>query len=567
MSNLKNLFLTILLSTVVLISWQYFYENPRKQEAFKIAKAKEDTRILKEQEESKLVESNLYKAQQQDNEIEAGFVNVKTDKLEGIISLKGLRFKNTYLVKYYETINPGSKNVSVFTDEKDGVYFSEFGWLTDDNTMQMPNSDTIWQTDNNTLTVDSPIRLTWKNEQGVTFCVDLAVDTEYLFTIKQTIINNSSNTIKILPYALIHKSLQEITKPFMILHEGLIGVFNGILKEVTYEDALKEKVEKFDSSPRGWIGIADKYWLTSLVPDLKHNFKARFTGKKDASNSSFQVDYTGEQYTLNVNEQINSTSYLFVGPKLYSILDNYESKLGIKLFDRAIDYGWFYFLTKPLFKLLSYLNSICGNYGVAILLMTLIVKVALFPIANKSFKSMNKMKQLNPELTRLKDLYPNDKIKLNQEIMELYKREKVNPLSGCLPILIQIPVFFSLYKVIFISIEMRQAPFFGWIKDLSVPDPTSFMNLFGLLPWEAPDLLHIGILPIIMGITMFLQQRMNPEPADPVQAKIMKFLPLVFIFIFYTFPSGLMIYWSFSNILSIIQQWLIKRTSERTESK
>ena len=381
-----------------------------------------------------------------------------------------------------------------------------------------------------------------------------------MFTISQTVENNSQNSINLSNYGRIYKATAE-QKQFAILHEGAIGVFSKVLKESTYEDLSKIRQEIFNNTPGSWAGITQKYWLSALMPDSNIPSKTNFIATATNNNlgDSYNVNYISHDFTLNPGDKSSSVNHLFAGAKEEKLLDKYEKENNFVLFDRAIDFGIFYFITKPLFWIISYFYSIMGNFGLAIIGVTLCLKLLLYPLASKSFKSMARMKELQPKIEAVKNKYPDDKVKLNQEMMTLYKKENINPASGCLPLLIQIPLFFSLYKVIFISIEMRHAPFYGWIKDLSAQDPTSLWNLFGIMPWSSFGMLDIGIWPLIMGLTMFIQQSLGPKPTDPVQASVMKFMPLILVVMLYSLPSGLMIYWSFSNILSIVQQQMINK--------
>ena len=448
------------------------------------------------------------------------------------------------------------------------AYFAEFGWLSDDG-IELPNSNTIWRSNKKTLKPGSDVTLEWRNSQGVVFSINVALDHNYMFTIIQNIKNRSRKTISVRSYGLINRMFDTIEKS-RISYEGPIGVFNNILKEVSYKDLESDKVAAFDNNFAGsWLGISDKYWLTAIIPQNLdgRKFNAKFQYSHHLGKNKFQADYISNKQTLLPGGQSKKTMNFFAGAKVLSILDAYEKKYGISLFDRSIDFGWFYFITKPMFNALKYCYNLFGNFGISILVVTIIIKTFLFPLANKSYKSMNRMKVLQPEINSLRELYADDKMKQNQAILELYKKEKVSPLSGCLPMLIQIPIFFSLYKVLFITIEMRHAPFYGWIKDLSAPDPTTIFNLFGLLPFAPPSFLMIGAWPILMAITMFFQQSLSPEPADEIQAKVMKFLPLLFLFMFASFPAGLVIYWAWSNMLSIAQQYGIKFMHERNEMK
>jgi YidC/Oxa1 family membrane protein insertase len=408
------------------------------------------------------------------------------------------------------------------------------------------------------LTATEPVDFRWDNGQGLIFTKRISLDENFMFTIERSVENASGEAVTLYPYGLITRWPTPDIMGFFILHEGPIGVLDGTLKEIDYSTLQGGEAQRFDSTG-GWLGFTDKYWLGALIPDQAETIEANFRHTLRQGEDRYQVDYLGQARVIPAGGQATVTDRVFAGAKEVNLLDTYSERYGIPLFDRAVDFGWFYFLTKPMFHVLTWLYAILGNYGLAILALTLIVKILFYPLANKSYRSMSQMKKLQPEMVKLRERYENDKQKMQQELMALYKREKVNPLAGCLPILIQIPVFFALYKVLFVSIEMRHAPFFGWIQDLSAPDPTSLFNLFGLLPFDPPSFLMIGIWPLLMGVTMFLQFKLNPQPADPIQAKVMMFLPLMFIFLFATFPAGLVIYWTWNNVLSIAQQWLIMK--------
>ncbi len=397
------------------------------------------------------------------------------------------------------------------------------------------------------------------------YFIEIEIDKDYLFTIRQKVENKSDVKVNVASYGRIYKAHSQ-PKEFAILHEGAIGVFSDVLKESTYEDLSKERQEIYTNTKGSWAGITDKYWLSAISPDhglaSKTNFVASSAETPENPHDVYNVNYISEDIIIAPGQSNKTVNYLFAGAKEEKLLSQYEKDKGFVLFDRSIDFGIFYFITKPLFLLISYLYLILGNFGLAILAVTLLIKLAMYPLANKSFTSMARMKELQPKIEQIKQSCGDDKLKLNQQMMELYKKEKINPAAGCLPLFIQIPVFFSLYKVIFISIEMRHAPFYGWIHDLSAKDPTSIWNLFGLFPWHTFGMLDIGVWPIIMGVTMFIQQKLSPAPTDPVQANVMKFMPLLLMVMLYSLPSGLMIYWSFSNILSIAQQYAINKTAE-----
>ncbi|MEQ9116474.1 MAG: membrane protein insertase YidC [Rickettsiales bacterium] len=555
MSDLRNLILAVVSATIVLFGWNYFYEMPRQE-----VQRKNSSKLAKMHKEKKLIGLNRIYSR---NEVlnNSPRIKVDTPRLGGSISLRGGRIDDLILKNYHSTVEKDSPLVELLSPSgTDKSYFAEFGWVTNNKSIEVPTAQTLWKADKTVLQADSKVNLYWYNNQGIKFVIEYILDDDYMFSIKQTVINKSNKVIQYQNYGLVSRLVPKDAKS-AVFHEGPIGVFNKLLKETSYSDLTDDKKISYMNNGSGsWLGFSDKYWLTSIVPDFAHKFDAHYTFVPfDTKHSRFQVDYVGELQALNPGQEDSNISYFYAGAKSLSLLEFYQEYLKLDLFDRAIDFGWFYFITKPLFNALKYFYDLVGNFGISILIVTVIVKVLLMPLANKSFRSMNKMKKLQPQIAAIKELHSNDKMKMNQAMMELYKREKVSPLSGCLPLLIQIPIFFSLYKVIFISIEMRHAPFFGWIRDLSAPDPTSVFNLFGLIPWSPPSLLMIGVWPIVMAITMYLQQKMSPPPSDPAQATMMKFLPLIFLFMFSSFPAGLVIYWAWSNILSIGQQYYLKR--------
>ena len=489
-------------------------------------------------------------------------VSLISKEVTGSISLKGARIDDVTLSQYRETLDPDSNLIDLLLKSNErNPYFLEFGWSSPDG-VKVPNGKTLWKASKAILSPDSNVTLSWDNGEGVVFYQDISIDDTFMFTVNQRVKNNSKKLVTLYPYGLIRRTGEPDTTRFFVLHEGPLGVFDGTLSEKSYEDledAGKKGINIKPLEAGGWIGLTDKYWLTALLPDQKEIFN--FTYRHLNSNGGqYQTDFLGKAIKIKSNSQGESLSRAFAGAKRLTLFDDYEERFDIKHFDLAIDFGWFYFLTKPFFYALSWANDYLGNFGLAILAITVIVKLVFFPLANKSYKSMAKMRNLGPEIKKLRERVGDDRQKLNQEMMNLYKKEKVNPAAGCLPILVQIPVFFALYKVLFVSIEMRQTPFFGWIKDLSVADPTSMFNLFGLLPYSTsmlPDFLNLGVWPLLMGVTMFLQQRLNPTPPDPIQAKIFAWMPVAFTFLLATFPAGLVIYWTWNNLLSICQQWLI----------
>jgi YidC/Oxa1 family membrane protein insertase len=489
-------------------------------------------------------------------------VLLNSNETSGSISLKGARIDDITLTQYRETLDADSSliNLLLKSNEKN-PYFIEHGWSSPDG-LKVPNGKTLWKSSKNLLSPDTSITLSWDNGEGIIFYQDISVDDTFMFTINQRVKNNTNNAVTLYPYGLIRRTGEPETTKFFVLHEGPLGVFDGTLSEKSYEDLAESGQKGINIKPvesGGWTGLTDKYWMTALLPDQneKYSFTYRYL---NSSGGQYQTDFLGKAVKIQAKSEGNFLSRTFAGAKRLALFDDYEERFNVKHFDLAIDFGWFYFLTKPFFYALSWANDYLGNFGLAILAITVLVKIVFFPLANKSYKSMAKMRNLSPEIQKLRERVGDDRQKLNQEMMNLYKKEKVNPAAGCLPILVQIPVFFALYKVLFVSIEMRQTPFFGWIKDLSVQDPTSILNLFGLLPYSTsifPDFLNLGIWPLLMGVTMFLQQRLNPTPPDPIQAKIFAWMPVAFTFLLATFPAGLVIYWTWNNLLSICQQWLI----------
>ena len=491
-------------------------------------------------------------------------VRIESPTLRGTLSLRGGRIDDLTMTQYRESIEPDSQEIVLLSPQGTAnPYFADFGWTAADLESPLPDADTLWQADGRVLRPGQPLTLRWDNGAGLLFEMVYQIDSNYLFTITQRVTNTSEGAVTLLPYGLISRTGTPDILGFYILHEGLLGVFDETLKEVDYSD-LREDGPVTQQGTGGWLGITDKYWLVALVPDQARTINSRFLHDGRSGVDKYQADYLYGGMAVPAGAQGEVTSHLFAGAKEVLLLDEYETEMGFPRFDLAVDFGWFYFLTKPLFYALHYFADMSGNVGVAILLLTVIIKLVFFPLANKSYAAMAKMRKLQPEMLKLRERFGDDKQRLNQEMMALYKKEGANPLAGCLPILIQIPVFFALYKVMFVTLEMRHAPFFGWIKDLSAKDPTSFLNGFGLLPWGVPNLglfdpINIGVWPLIMGISMYVQQKLNPQPPDPIQAKIFLFMPIIFTFLLAQFPAGLVIYWAWNNILSILQQYVIMR--------
>ena len=559
----RNLVAAISLSMAVLIGYQLLFVDPKKDQ------------IIQENVVNNLSDNSNIPIPSNDNSLTVTIEDSKTEKFKnvprvllnsnetsGSISLKGARIDDITLTQYRETLDADSSliNLLLKSNEKN-PYFIEHGWSSPDG-LKVPNGKTLWKSSKNLLSPDTSITLSWDNGEGIIFYQDISVDDTFMFTINQRVKNNTNNAVTLYPYGLIRRTGEPETTKFFVLHEGPLGVFDGTLSEKSYEDLAESGQKGINIKPAesgGWTGLTDKYWMTALLPDQneKYSFTYRYL---NSSGGQYQTDFLGKAVKIQPKSEGNFLSRTFAGAKRLALFDDYEERFNVKHFDLAIDFGWFYFLTKPFFYALSWANDYLGNFGLAILAITVLVKIVFFPLANKSYKSMAKMRNLSPEIQKLRERVGDDRQKLNQEMMNLYKKEKVNPAAGCLPILVQIPVFFALYKVLFVSIEMRQTPFFGWIKDLSVQDPTSILNLFGLLPYSTsifPDFLNLGIWPLLMGVTMFLQQRLNPTPPDPIQAKIFAWMPVAFTFLLATFPAGLVIYWTWNNLLSICQQWLI----------
>ena len=556
-NDIKKLAITIFLSAMVLIGWHFVYERPR------IIK---NEQIVEELKQKQRIAVNQTLLSTHHNEVEAKpeykekSIAIKNEILSGAISTKGLKIEELSLLKYKQSLDQGSKPVELLS-LGDNQYFVEFGFISKDNIVEVPTSNTVWFTENNILEPKSPVTFKWKNKQNIEFINEISVDENYLFTIRQKIKNHTANQVVINSYGRINRQVVSDSKAISVSHEGAVGVLDQSLKEITYGDLQDNGKVIYSNVKKGWFGLSDKYWLTAIIPDDRYSFTSNFIGFMKDGREKFQVDYLSEDFEIAAGAEKIIKNFLYAGAKELDLIDGYQNTQNFELFDRAVDFGWFYFITKPLYITMKFFYDYLHNYGLAIIAITLLIKLLMFPLANKSFRSMNKMKKLQPDLERIKELYGKDQIKLNSEMMALYKKHNVSPLSGCLPLLVQIPVFFSLYKVINISIDMRQAPFYGWLKDLSIPDPTSITNLFGLLPYAPLPYLTIGVLPILMCATMFIQQQLSPAPADPVQAKVMKFLPLIFLFLFSGFPSGLLLYWTFSNVISILQQLFLLKYS------
>jgi YidC/Oxa1 family membrane protein insertase len=560
----KNVIIAVILSTAILIGWSMYFENPDEAQRKRLeiqGKTETQTNIQKPEtpQTGKAVPTKAIS--RSDALKESDRVFIENSNLSGSISLRGALIDDIILKNYRETLDKSSKPIVVLSPKKseDG-YFVESGWATTKSDIKVPDNNSVWQIrEGKKLTPSSPVTLEWNNREGVVFSKKIEVDDKYLFKITETIRNEKSKTIELFHYSQITKNTKPNTENFYILHEGLIGVVDKNLKEETYSSIEEEK--KTYTGKSGWFGITDKYWMSAIIPESGKSFKGEYSFA-----NSYKANFIISEPTIaNPQKSTSNTLKIFIGAKEVYPIDSYTEKEKIDRFDLSIDWGWFYFITKPLFFVIDYIFKIVGNFGVAIIILTLLVRILFFPLNNYSFKSMAKMKVLQPEMLRIKELYKDDMKRTQQEMMALYKREKVNPLSGCLPILVQIPIFFAVYKMLFVTLEMRHAPFFGWIKDLSAADPTTIFNLFGLIPWNPPSFLMIGVWPILMGITMYFQMKLNPTPPDPIQAKIFAFFPLIMTVMLATFPSGLVVYWTVSNVLTMAQQYYImKKTTVKT---
>jgi YidC/Oxa1 family membrane protein insertase len=582
MSENRNTIIAIVLSGLVLIAWQYFYNIPQmeKDRAAQQAQSQTDksrTEAAKNPPAPEHAAAEAAVVARQVAIADAPRVKIETSRLSGSISLKGARIDDLLLTKFRETVDPASPAIELFSPSGTAnPYYAEFGWVpAAGSSVKVPDQNTVWrQEGSGALTQSTPVTLTYDNGEGLTFRRTIAVDDHYLFTIKDEVRNAGGAPVSLYPFGLISRHGTPPVSGYYLLHEGLIGYLGDQkLQEYTYKKIDEAKSVSFKVT-NGWLGITDKYWAAALLPDTGAQLQARFSSNEVGKVRTYQTDYLEDARTIPAGGTGSVDTRLFAGAKEASVvglnfpfvdLGGYNKQLRLNHFDLLIDWGWFYFITKPMFLALDFFFHVFGNFGVAILVVTVLVKLIFFPLANKSYASMAKMKAVQPQINALKERFPDDKMKLQQEMMEIYKKEKINPISGCLPVVLQIPVFFSLYKVLFVTIEMRHAPFFAWIKDLSAPDPTHIFNLFGLLPYDpsaVPFIGHylaIGAWPIIMGITMWFQMKLNPTPPDPTQKLIFDWMPVIFTFMLAAFPAGLVIYWAWNNTLSVIQQSFIMR--------
>ena len=554
--NNKNFILAIVLSMAIIFGWQYFYAGPVAEKAKKQAEiAQTTTPATAAQPVAVPREQVLTKAPR---------IKIETPELQGSINLAGAQFDDLHLAQYRETIDPRSPTIVLLSPAgSPNAFFAEQGFVgATGTTAKLPDAKTVWSAPAGAvLTIDKPLTLTWDNGEGLSFTREISIKDHYVFTVLQTVQNNSPAAVALIPYGRIQRQDTPKVAGWWVFFEGMLAFVGDKLQEVHYSDVQGAEQPTRVDSLGGWLGFTDKYWAATLIPDQTLSLSSSFQHQLQNNRDVYQVDYLAKEAI--VVRPGTTTVYkdqLFAGAKVVKTIQAIGEKYKIANFDFMIDWGWFSPITKPMFYLLDFLNSLVGNFGIAILMATVLVKLAVFPLANKSYASMSKMKKLAPEMAKLKELYPDDRAKQQQGMMELYKKEKVSPVSGCLPVIVQIPVFFSLYKVILTSIELRHAPFYGWVHDLSAPDPTNLFNLFGLIPWSPPLFLALGVWPVLMGITMWVQMRLNPTPPDPVQASLFNWMPVMFTFMLGSFPVGLVIYWAWSNLLSIIQQsYIMKR--------
>jgi YidC/Oxa1 family membrane protein insertase len=578
----RNLLLAVVLSMAVLLGWQLFYAGPKMKEEQARQRAQQELTQKQGATPDAAKPSTVAPApgaavpgagaatpaptvSREDSIKVSPRLAVETPSLRGSIALRGGRVDDLVLVKYHETVDPKSPNVVLFSpSDSPHPYFAEYGFIAPaGSNVKVPDGTTLWQMQaSGPLTPATPVTLTWDNGQGVIFKRTISVDDDYMFKLVDEIDNRSAAEISLAPYARVHRYGTPKIENNWILHEGLIGVIGAQGEQRSgYATAIEDRSRTFETATGGWLGFTDKYWASTVIPDQTAPYRATFSAQEPnlpSEHPSYQADYMRDTLKVPAGQAGKVESQLFAGAKQMKILQAYQNT-GIQQFDLLIDWGWFFFITKPLFMLMESINSLVHNFGVTILILTVIVRLVFFPLANKQFASMAKMKKLQPQMEQLRERYKDDKAKQQQELMDLYRREKVNPVAGCVPILLQLPVFFALYKVLYITIDMRHAPFFGWIHDLSAPDPTSLFNLFGLLPYAVPEFLHVGVWPLLMGITMWLQMQLNPAQPDPVQQQIFNWMPVLFTFLLASFPAGLVIYWAWSNVLSLAQQYYIMK--------
>jgi YidC/Oxa1 family membrane protein insertase len=556
MENQKNLFLAIIISMAIIFGFQLLVPQPERAPVTEDNTAQESVSLDIQSTSSALL---LDREQVLEETLRVTFDN---SKIKGSINLEGGIIDDLVLEEYRETLDPTSDFITYLNPlGSQDAYYLDTGWVSPDSTIELPNNKSVWKADKSSIGINDPVKLTWQNSQNIIFEKIITLDEHYLFSVDQRVINNSGKSFDLYPFGLSKRQGLPEMQNFFILHEGPLSVTDGVLEEYDYDDLKDQKKIKLNSVG-GWIGMTDKYWQTAIISDQNEPIQQTYSYSFAENTDNFQTDLVGAKIVVGDGDNVSHNLKLFAGPKIVQVIEQYMDEYGVQEFDRSVDFGWFYFLTKPIFHVLEFIFGYVGNFGWSIVIFTLLMRICFFPLAQASFKSMAKMKKLGPELQRLKEQYGDDRAGMQKEMMALYKREKANPIAGCLPILLQIPVFFSLYKVLFVTIEMRHAPFIGWIHDLSAPDPLGLLTLFGFVDWNVPgifQLFNIGIWPILMGISMFLQQKLNPAPVDKMQAKIFMFLPIVFTFVLGGFAAGLVIYWTTNNVLSMAQQYVIQR--------
>ena len=556
MENQKNLFLAIIISMAIIFGFQLLVPQPERAPVTEDTNTQDSVSLDIQSATSAIL---LDRDQVLEETVRVTFDN---SKIKGSINLEGGIIDDLVLEEYRETLDPTSDFITYLNPlGSQDAYYLDTGWVSPDSAIELPNNKSVWKADKSSIGMNDPVKLTWQNSQNITFEKIITLDEHYLFSVDQRVINNSGKSFDLYPFGLSKRQGIPEMENFFILHEGPLSITDSVLKEYDYDD-LKDKKKIKLNSVGGWIGMTDKYWQTAIISDQNEPIQQTYSYSYVENTDNFQTDLVGTKIVVGEGDNISHNLKLFAGPKIVSVIDQYMDEYGVQEFDRSVDFGWFYFLTKPIFHVLEFIFGYVGNFGWAIIIFTLLMRICFFPLAQASFKSMAKMKKLGPELQRLKEQYGDDRAGMQKEMMALYKREKANPIAGCLPILLQIPVFFALYKVLFVTIEMRHAPFIGWISDLSAPDPLGLLTLFGFVDWNVPGILqlfNIGIWPILMGISMFLQQKLNPAPVDKMQAKIFMFLPIVFTFVLGGFAAGLVIYWTTNNVLSMAQQYVIQR--------
>ena len=556
MENQKNLFLAIIISMAIIFGFQLLVPQPERVPVTEETNTQESVSLDIQGTTSTIL---LDRNQVLEETVRVTFDN---SKIKGSINLEGGIIDDLVLEEYRETLDPTSDFIGFLNPlGSEDSYYLDTGWVSPDSSIELPNNKSKWTADKTSIGINDPVKITWTNSQNIIFEKIITLDEHYLFSVDQRVINNSDKSFDLYPFGLSKRQGLPEMQNFFILHEGPLSVTEGVLEEYDYDD-LKEKQKIKLNSVGGWIGMTDKYWQTTIIPNQNEPIQQTYSYSFVENIDNFQTDLVGAKIVVGNGDNISHNLKLFAGPKIVSVIEQYMDEYGVQEFDRSVDFGWFYFLTKPIFHVLEFIFGYVGNFGWAIIIFTILMRICFFPLAQQSFKSMAKMKKLGPELQRLKEQYGDDRAGMQKEMMALYKREKANPIAGCLPILLQIPVFFALYKVLFVTIEMRHAPFIGWIHDLSAPDPLGLLTLFGFVDWNVPGILqlfNIGIWPILMGISMFLQQKLNPAPVDKMQAKIFMFLPIVFTFVLGGFAAGLVIYWTTNNVLSMAQQYVIQR--------